>query len=147
MTTSPKMLLTDAIFSDEPLTAFQQAYFDERYRNRLHAEVLRLFENEAKRNGLTKANLARRLNKRPEQLTRWLSAPGNWTLETVSRLMLAMHHEPAVGAIDLTNPSRSNQYHPLSTAPIVPGSAPSDSGSRPASRWSSDATVLQSSTT
>jgi DNA-binding phage protein len=98
MTTYPKTLLTDAVYSNEPLRPFQISYFGERYRNRLHTEILKLFQKAQQERGLTKADLSRRLNKRPEQITRWLSAPGNWTLDTVSELMLAMGYEPQVGS-------------------------------------------------
>ena len=120
MTTYPKKLLTDAIYSDKPLRPFQISYFGERYRNRLHAEVLKLFHKECQKRGLTKADLARRLNKRPEQITRWLSAPGNWTLDTVSELMLAMGYEPIVGSQMLAESVPSNYYHPASVKPSVP---------------------------
>jgi hypothetical protein len=119
VTTSPKMLLTDAIYSDKPLTPFQTEYFGARYRNRLHSEVLRLFTLENKRRGLTRADLAKRLGKRPEQVTRWLSAPGNWTLDTVSNLMLAMGYEPEVGSRCLADIQPQNRYHDLASPTIL----------------------------
>jgi DNA-binding phage protein len=117
MTTYPKTLLTDAVYSNEPLRPFQISYFGERYRNRLHTEILKLFQKAQQERGLTKADLSRRLNKRPEQITRWLSAPGNWTLDTVSELMLAMGYEPQVGSQLLSENATSNYFHPLSIQP------------------------------
>jgi DNA-binding phage protein len=120
MTTYPKTLLIDAIYSDKPLRPFQISYFAERYRNRLHAEILKLFNKVSKERGLTRADLARRLNKRPEQITRWLSAPGNCTQDTVSELMLAMGYEPSVGSTKLGETSdRSNYFHPVAERPTV----------------------------
>lgn len=117
MTTYPKTLLTDAIYSNGPLRPFQISYFGERFRNRLHAEVLKLFDRASRERGLTKADLARRLNKRPEQITRWLAAPGNWTLDTVSQLMLAMGYEPTVGSQLLAENKTSNYCHPVALKP------------------------------
>jgi hypothetical protein len=62
------------------------AYFRERQRLRLYEVVV----TEFLRSGITKAELARRMGRKPEQITRWLGAPGNWTLDTVSDLLLAI---------------------------------------------------------
>jgi hypothetical protein len=43
-----------------------------------------------KARGGNKAKLARRLDKRPEQITRWLSEPGNLTFDTLSDLLLGL---------------------------------------------------------
>lgn len=67
-------------------------YFRARLKNRLHQLILgEYLKLEA--NGLTRAKLARRVCKRPEQITRLLGAPGNWELDTVSDLLLAMGYE------------------------------------------------------
>jgi DNA-binding phage protein len=68
------------------------AYFQARLKNRLHELVLIEFMKLEKR-GFTKADMARRIHKKPEQITRLLGAPGNWTLDTVSDLLLAMNLE------------------------------------------------------
>jgi hypothetical protein len=59
-----------------------------RARNRWQAYDLVL--TEFKNSGLTKADLARRLGKRPEVVSRLLGAPGNWGLDTVSDLLFAI---------------------------------------------------------
>ena len=72
------------------------AYFRERFRNRLYDLVISVFLNQEKTKKLTRADVARRIQRRPEQVTRWLGAPGNWTIDTVSDLILAMGGEPNV---------------------------------------------------
>jgi hypothetical protein len=67
-------------------------YFQARLKNRLHQLVLTEFMK-LENFGFTKADIARRIHKRPEQITRLLGAPGNWTLDTVSDLLLAMGYE------------------------------------------------------
>ena len=61
-------------------------YFRERNRNRVHDLVLTAFE----KSGITQAEIARRLSKRPDVVCRLIGAPGNWTLDTVSDLLLAI---------------------------------------------------------
>ena len=93
------------------------SYFRERLRNRLHQLVLREFMRRENAGELTRADLARRLSKRPEQITRWLGAPGNWTLDTVSDLLLGMGMELACNATDVAG------RH----APLVPPAFPAES--------------------
>ena len=64
-------------------------YLRAQFKNRLHQLVIAEFEKREEA-GFTKAELARRIHKKPEQITRLLGAPGNWTLDTVSDLLLGM---------------------------------------------------------
>jgi len=60
--------------------------------------VVTEFLKQEQESGLTRAEVARRIGRKPEQITRWLGAPGNWTVETVSDLLLAISKaEPAIG--------------------------------------------------
>ena len=86
MTASRKSLFLSDVASNGPLSAASLEYFRQRQRNRLYELVLTQFG----KSGLTRAALARRLGCRPEQVTRWLRAPGNWKLDTVSDLLLAV---------------------------------------------------------
>jgi hypothetical protein len=92
MSTSRKKPLLSEIKSGDPLPPHTLAYFQERLKNRIFNYVLGKFL-EAEREGLTKAELARRIGKRPEIVTRLLGAPGNWTLDTVSDLLLGIAAE------------------------------------------------------
>ncbi len=78
------------IASGEPIPHAKLAYFQERLRNRLYHFVVSKFLEEEKAGRLTRAELARRIHKRPEQLTRWLNTPGNWTFATLSDLLLGI---------------------------------------------------------
>jgi hypothetical protein len=71
-------------------------FFRNRFRQQLFDLVLLEYQKQ-EQEGFTKRELARRISRRPEQITRWLSAPSNWTLETVSDLLLAISEaEPTV---------------------------------------------------
>lgn len=93
MSTSQTPFLTE-ILEGEAIPLGKLAYFRERLRNRLHQLVIREFVRQEDIQRLTRAELARRIGRAPEQITRWLGAPGNWTLDTVSDLMLGMGTEP-----------------------------------------------------
>jgi hypothetical protein len=73
--------------------------------------VLRCFLEASEEGGLTKAIVAKRLRKGPEQITRWLGAPGNWTLNTVSDLLLAMNCEVDIAIVQLQNRPAANEAH------------------------------------
>jgi hypothetical protein len=59
-----------------------------RSRNKHNAYALVI--EEFQRSGLSQADLARRLGKGTDVVCRWLGAPGNWTLDTLSDLMFAI---------------------------------------------------------
>jgi len=79
------------------------AYFRERFINRLHSLVIGEFAKQANERGLTKADVSRMTGKQPAQITRLLGAPGNWTLDTVSDLLLAMGCEPKIEFVRLSD--------------------------------------------
>lgn len=70
------------------------AFFRERIRIKLHQILLREFVRREREIGLTRKNLADKLGKRREQITRWLGAPANMTIDTLSDLLLGMGVEP-----------------------------------------------------
>jgi hypothetical protein len=77
------------ILSGAPLSEGTRAYFQDRLRTRLYDLIIKELET-YKTRGRTQAQLAIRVGKRPDQISRWLSGPGNWTLDTVSDLLLGI---------------------------------------------------------
>jgi hypothetical protein len=67
----------------------KRVYFQERFRGIVFDFLINLFVRE-NNNGLTKAKLARRIGKSPEVINRWLGAPSNLTLDSVSDLLLGI---------------------------------------------------------
>lgn len=94
MISSQLTSLEREILSCEKLSQYAMTYFQERLRNRLHDLVLKEYLAQSKKRGIKKSHIAARLGKSPAQITRWLGSPGNWTLSTVSDLLLAMGCEP-----------------------------------------------------
>lgn len=90
-----------------------------RLRSRLYTRVLETFDSQASLGKISKARLAKRLGKRPEQITRWLSGPNNFNADTVAMLLFGMGAEldPQVVSMEGRKP---NYRHPLATR-ITPG--------------------------
>lgn len=90
---------TNSILSEkrerDRLSAPTRAYFQNRTKNRFYDLVLTKFRIEADAGRLTKAQLARRMGKKPEAINRLLASPANWGLETLSDLLLAISGEEA----------------------------------------------------
>ena len=93
MTTFRKTPVTSEIYGDEPLSASALGYLNERVRNSFYDYVLRRFYEAVKQEKLTKARLARRLGLEPARVTRLLGSPGNWTLDTISELLVGICRE------------------------------------------------------
>lgn len=81
------------ILGRNPVSERELYYFRQRLKNRIFQSAIAFFAEKAESQGLTKREVALRLSKDPAQITRWFSGPGNWTLETVSDLLLAMDSE------------------------------------------------------
>lgn len=90
MTSSQQTAFLSEILSGGPIPVAKLAYFRERYRNRIYDFIVSKFLEESNAGRLTKAQLARRIHHRPEVITRLLGAPGNWTMDTVSDLLLGI---------------------------------------------------------
>ena len=102
------------ISKDAPKRSREVFYYRQRYKNRVFAALVSFFAEEAERTGITKKDIAERLNRDPALITRWLANPGNMTLETISDLLLALDAEPEppeiVRFIERLKP---NYAHPL----------------------------------
>lgn len=93
MTTSHQTSFLSEIASGEPIPAGKLAYFQERTRNNLYHFVMTKFLEKERAEGFTRAQLARRIGRNPAVVTRLLGAPGNWTIATVSDLLLGIAAE------------------------------------------------------
>ena len=122
MTTSAKTWSMNVNSNNVSLSKAEFAYFRSRLKNRIHDIVVNYYLQLQKEEGLTKAELARRLDTRPEQITRWLSAPGNWQLDTMSNLLLAMQAEPDFTISKLADKRFDNFSHEFATSSHSAGS-------------------------
>jgi len=81
------------IAEHRPIPLNKLAYFQARLRYNLYDYIISKFKKMEKEEGLTRAELARRIGCKPEQITRRLGAPGNWTLDTISDLLIGIAGE------------------------------------------------------
>lgn len=96
MSFSQKNTISFEVNSDTPLSSGTLAYLEERAKNNFFDYVYGKFKEAEQDRGLTKADLARRLNKRPDHISRLLGAPGNWTIGTVVALLAAIAKEELI---------------------------------------------------
>lgn len=89
------------------------AYYRKRYQNRVFSEIAAAFAAEAERSGLTKRDIADQLGRDPAAITRWLTAPANLTLETVSDIFLALSGEADTNFVRFADRVPQNYAHPL----------------------------------
>jgi hypothetical protein len=115
MTTSQTAKFFSAVIKGERIPEGKLAYFRARLRTRLHDLVLSEFARLALSDQITRAELAERIGRQPEQITRWLGSPGNWTLDTLSDLALGMGAEPTVSLVKLTEMGKVEQFSSEST--------------------------------
>jgi hypothetical protein len=111
MTTSQTSFLSE-VENGEPIPVGKLSYLRERTRNLLYDFIVRKFI-EAERHGLTQAELARRIGKRPEVVNRMLGSPGNWRIDTISDLLVGIAAEELdPKSVSLLNRAPRNQQYP-----------------------------------
>lgn len=104
MTTSQDKPFLSTLLPKERPPAFVLGYLASEFVTRLHERVLSLFLVLETQKQISKAEIARRLNKDPALINRWLSGPGNWELRTVSDLSAAMGYRPEISFVRIGTP-------------------------------------------
>jgi hypothetical protein len=79
--------------SSKVLSGFWKGYFRESFRASVNDQLIEIFDSFRAAGG-TKKEIADKIDKRPEQVTRWLTSPSNLELDTISDLALAMGYMP-----------------------------------------------------
>src|SRR3978361_132643 len=97
----------------KPAARRDVAYFRQRQKNRVFTVLVSFFAQEAERSGMTKKELAELLEKDPAQITRWLSAPSNFELDTLSDLLLVLGAEMDHRIVRFDDRMKPNYAHPL----------------------------------
>ncbi len=123
MTTSPQTPFLSEIGSGLTIPVGKLAYFQERAHNNWYNYVLTKFLEKERTGELTRAQLARRIGRSPAVITRLLGAPGNWTLDTVTDLLLGIAAEemtPASSSVLNRSPQNFRTADWLKEAPQTP---------------------------
>ncbi len=109
MTTYQRKSILSEVISGEKIPLRVLAYFRARLSNRIHSLMLEEFARLEESGKITRAELGRRIGREPAQITRWLGTAGNWTIETLSDLLLGMKCEPALSISNLANTQTRNE--------------------------------------
>jgi hypothetical protein len=95
------------------------AYYRRRQQNRVFSLLAKFFADEAESGHITRKEIAQRLSKDPAQITRWLSQPSNFELDTISDLLLAMGAEMDHCIVRFSDRARPNFSHPWTVSADV----------------------------
>lgn len=90
---SQKTPFLSEVLSGEHIPEHKIAYLEQRALNSFYDFVLKKFEDERLNSNLTKAKLAFRIGRGPDQVNRWLASPSNWTIGTLARLLVGIAGE------------------------------------------------------
>ena len=104
-----------ADISKKEVSTRDRAYYRRRQQNRVFAAITALFAEEAEKGNITKKELAEILGKDPAQITRWLSEPRNFELDTISDMLLAMGAEMDHPVVRFADRPAANYAHPALT--------------------------------
>ena len=101
--------------SEPEIKKFWLGYFQENFREAVHQELLELYEHLRDTTGLSRSDFAKKIGRRPEQVTRWLSSPTNLEIDTISDMGLGMgvipkiSFQPVGSLFEAGKPNQGNQ--------------------------------------
>ncbi len=86
-------------------------------RNRVYDKVIEAIERAAREDGVTQAQIAATLGRKPSQISAWLSGPSNWTLDTTSYLLRSVRASMEYNVVLDKDRQASNVVHSASLEP------------------------------
>jgi hypothetical protein len=94
MTTSQTQdFLSEFKNPDADIPPAKLAYMEARLAGLVHQFLLKLLRSMEARGNFSKRKLSHRINKKPEQITRWFASPGNLTIGTIAAIYAGAGYE------------------------------------------------------
>lgn len=106
-------------------TNYNAAIFSQRYKNSVYEEVIKAVEKAAAECGTTRSGIADNLGYSKAHISRLLSGPSNWTLDTVSNLLYALDAEMISQVRFFADCPKENHYHEMGE-PVIEAKRPSN---------------------
>lgn len=97
---------------------YDAALFAERNRNRVYDIVVKAVVANAKAKGMKRKEIADKIGRKQSHVTKLLSGPGNWTLDTISDLLFAVDAELDYEVVPFSKRAKSNVFHPMKSPPV-----------------------------
>jgi hypothetical protein len=88
-------------------------YYRQRARNKVWEAVIKALDRASDLHGIKRKDIAHFLEVPPSQVSRWLSGPSNWGIDTISDLLLAAGAEMDFKPARFEERVAQNEYHPL----------------------------------
>ena len=105
-------------------TNYDAAIFSQRYKNSVYEEVIKAVEKAAEECGTTRSGIAGTLGYSKAHISRLLSGPSNWTLDTISNLLYAVDAEMVSKVRFFADCPKENHYHEMGE-PVIEAKKPS----------------------
>jgi len=100
-------------------TNYNAAIFSQRYKNSVYEEVIKAVEKAAAECGTTRSGIADNLGYSKAHISRLLSGPSNWTLDTISNLLYAIDAEMVSKVMFFEDCPKQNHYHEMGEPVVV----------------------------
>ena len=113
MTSSQRTSSTPQHLELEVIDDHEFEYHRQRLKNRIFQEVMRAFGERFERDSFNKADLATVTRRHPSLITRWLSGPRNWTIDTMSDILRAIGAELELKVVFYDDKPMPNRFHSL----------------------------------
>jgi transcriptional regulator with XRE-family HTH domain len=110
--------MTNSLKPAEAIRRRDVAYYRRRQQNRVYTALTKFIEAEVRAGRISRKEIADKLSKNPSQISRWLSGPSNFELDTLSDLLLAMGAEMDHSIVRFADRPRGNYMHPLLSATV-----------------------------
>lgn len=125
----------DQELSEPEIKKFWLGYFQENFREAIHQDLLERYQYLRDTRGLSRSDLAKKIGRRPEQVTRWLSSPTNLEVDSISDMGLGLGVIPKLSFLPVESlfvaatPNQGNQISDFVGASNAPSKASSATSS------------------